>query len=490
MSVALRRAHRSRPICAGLAAVVAIVAVPATAVAHRISGVVDTPLPLVAYLAGAAVAVALSFAFLALTAPAEPASARPERSIMVPPVVRAALRVVGLVGWLWIVAQALLGGSSDADVASLFLWVYGWVGLAITSALIGPAWTWLDPFATLFDALAAVGRRLGLASDVRRADYPARLAHWPAVIGFAVFVWLELVVGILGGRQLGLVLVGYTVLTLAAMAQFGRDPWRANGETFSVWFALLGRLAPLAHHGPPDAGRLRRRGFGGGLAEGPWSTSLLVLVTLAVGAVLYDGLSQTEGFVRFVGFPGVATGTALMAGFLGLLVATLLGVARMVGAAAVTAGLVPVATGYVIAHYLTALLVDGQRILVAISDPLQQGWDLFGTAFHEPSIDWLPTSLIWAIQLGAVVGGHMVGAWAGHTVAVRSGMGARLGQLPLALAMVGLTTATLWSLGQNLDFGEPPDDTTGRIERQSATMTSLPDARAESSAVSTVRITA
>ena len=31
---------------------------------------------------------------------------------------------------LWIVAQGIAGGSSDGDVATLFLWVYGWVGLA------------------------------------------------------------------------------------------------------------------------------------------------------------------------------------------------------------------------------------------------------------------------------------------------------------------------------------------------------------------------
>ena len=74
--------------------------------------------------------------------------------------------------------------------------------------------------------------------------------------------------------------------------------------------------------------------------------------------------------------------------------------------------------GYLIAHYLTYLLIDGQRILIAISDPFQKGWDLFGTAFHEPSGAWLPPGLVWTIQLAAVVGGHMLGAWGGHVVAV------------------------------------------------------------------------
>ena len=47
----------------------------------------------------------------------------------------------------------------------------------------------------------------------------------------------------------------------------------------------------------------------------------------------------------------------------------------------------PIAVGYLIAHYLTYLFVDGQRILIAISDPLQQGSNLFGTGFFAPVSD-------------------------------------------------------------------------------------------------------
>jgi len=123
--------------------------------------------------------------------------------------------------------------------------------------------------------------------------------------------------------------------------------------------------------------------------------------------------------------------------------------------------LLPIAIGYLIAHYLTYLLIDGQRILIAISDPLQQGWNLFGTAFHTPTGDWLPAGLIWTLQLAAVVGGHMLGAWGGHVVAVAdapAGMDARAlrrRQIPLAVVMVTLTTLTLWSLGQAIVVTPP-----------------------------------
>jgi hypothetical protein len=61
---------------------------------------------------------------------------------------------------------------------------------------------------------------------------------------------------------------------------------------------------------------------------------------------------------------------------------------------------------------------------------------------------------VWTVQLAAVVGGHMLGAWGGHVVAALdaprevSGRSLTLRQVPLAVVMVALTTLTLWSLGQ------------------------------------------
>jgi hypothetical protein len=131
-----------------------------------------------------------------------------------------------------------------------------------------------------------------------------------------------------------------------------------------------------------------------------------------------------------------------------------LAVTQFVGVNATAAGLLPIAVGYLVAHYLTYLLIDGQRIIVAVSDPFQQGWDIFGTAFFEASGAWLPPGLVWTLQLAAVVGGHMIGAWGGHVMAALDAppdtdpRRLRARQVPLAVVMVALTTLTLWSLGQ------------------------------------------
>jgi len=198
---------------------------------------------------------------------------------------------------------------------------------------------------------------------------------------------------------------------------------------------------------------VQQRPFASALATGGWPSSLLVLVALGAASIIFDGLSQTELYFQRIGAPGIAMETLLLAAFCGLVIGPVLIVARRVSAAAVGAGIIPAAAGYLVAHYLVSLLEDGQRIVVALSDPLQQGWDLFGTAFYVPSIT-LSAGVAWSLQLGAVVGGHVIGAWAAHTAA--RGQRGR-GHRSLALLMVVLTSATLWSLGQTLAFeGDPP----------------------------------
>jgi hypothetical protein len=435
-------------------------AAPAAVLAHSMNPSYTSRLPLAVYVAGAAMTVALSFVVvLARDLKASPPDLTGEGALP-RPITRLVLRSLGLLAWVWIVAQGVVGGSSAGDVATLFLWIYGWVGIAMVSAIIGPAWHFLDPFSTLHDLGAALVRRLGIAAW-EPAEYPERLGRWPAVIGFAALVWLELAMGGGGPSVLFIVLIGYTTYTLAMMAQFGRDEWRSHGEIFTVWFRLLGRLAAFAL--VDEDGRIRRRPFASGLLEPGWSRADVALTGLGIGSILFDGLYQTQAFFDGFGTPDVGGTTVLLAVFLGAIVLAALLVTRAVGVPATGAGLLPIAVGYLIAHYLTYLLVDGQNIVIAITDPFQRGWDLFGFAHHEASGDWLPPSLVWTIQLAAVVGGHMLGAWAGHVTAAlyappgldRRALRAR--EIPLAVVMVILTTVTLWSLGQAIVVEAPAE---------------------------------
>ncbi|MDL2334796.1 MAG: hypothetical protein QFC55_02030, partial [Chloroflexota bacterium] len=183
-----------------------LLAWPGVALAHQLNERYEAPLPLVVYVGGAALAVAMSFVFVILRNAPAPKTQVAGTIRTVPRWLRLTLQALGLIAWLWIAVQALSGGSSDADVASLFLWVYGWVGLALISALGGPLWSWLDPFSTIHAILSGVAGRLGLSGGQASA-YPAALAKWPAVVGLIVVVWLELVGRVEGGRSLGLFFV-------------------------------------------------------------------------------------------------------------------------------------------------------------------------------------------------------------------------------------------------------------------------------------------
>ncbi len=117
--------------------------------------------------------------------------------------------------------------------------------------------------------------RLGSAwPAARRPRIPARLGRWPAVRRLRRVHLARAgdagAPGAVAGS--GSSSSRYTVITLVAMAQFGRETWRRNGEVFSVWFGLVGRLAPLALRPDPATGRATRTGDRSGSASGRFAS--------------------------------------------------------------------------------------------------------------------------------------------------------------------------------------------------------------------------
>jgi hypothetical protein len=80
--------------------------------------------------------------------------------------------------------------------------------------------------------------------------------------------------------------------------------------------------------------------------------------------------------------------------------------------------LVPILIGYTIAHYFSLLVFQGQMGYILVSDPFDQGWNLFGTATWKMNLTLVSTSTIALIQVGAIVTGHVLGVIAAHDRAV------------------------------------------------------------------------
>jgi hypothetical protein len=120
----------------------------------------------------------------------------------------------------------------------------------------------------------------------------------------------------------------------------------------------------------------------------------------------------------------------------------------VVGAYAAT--LLPIAGGYLIAHYLTLLIQGVAWVPILIGDPLST---------VAPPLDWMPISAVWYLSVGAIVLGHIAAVVLAHRRALReSARRPILAGLPLVILMICYTVLSLWIIAQpiTLEPGTTP----------------------------------
>ena len=411
------------------------------AAAHAFGQRYDLPLPLWLYTTGAGATVLLSFAVIALFL--RRTHGNPEKHSF------DLLSVSGLrwLGhrWLLIVAQAAAVGvfvlilaacffgnpASFENIAPTFVWVVWWVGLAFWSALIGNVWDLLNPWRILY----RWGVRLCGVSPVPRV-YPEGLGHWPAVILFFVFAWMELISeSAEKPRTLGVLIVLYSLTTWSGMARYGEETWRRHGEVFSVVFGILARFAPLRG----NIGELRLRFPAMGLlVRNPLPMSYVCFVLLLLTSVTFDGILETPHWQSTVAWISESMALRGMLVFLQragldlliviktlalvlmplIFIGAYLAVSRLIGLAGFgrvsvrhVAGyfvlsLVPIAIAYHLSHYLSYLLIAGQNIVPLVSDPFGVGWDLFDTRTYRLDFGIVNAKFVWYVAVTAIVVRH------------------------------------------------------------------------------------
>ncbi|RWE92495.1 hypothetical protein, partial [Mesorhizobium sp.] len=307
---------------------------------------------------------------------------------------------------------------------------------------------------------------------------PPWLGCWPAVVLFFAFAWFELIDPAPDDpARLAWAAGFYWLLSFAAMLVFGYRDWSRRGEFLAVFFAMIARFALLERNEVErsEGGRLSLCWPGATLSDAaPLSLSGIAFLLLALSSVSFDGLSKTFFWLGLFGlnpleFPGrtavIGIGTfGLVLTFVLLAAAFILAIVlgqRLAGsqhslsqaAGLLVWSIVPIALAYHVAHYLTALLVDGQYAIAALSDPFALGWNLLGTAGMQieagvaagaGSAWWL-----WNLQAGVIIAGHMLAvlvahglAWRLHPVPAR----AALSQFPLTVLMIAYTVFGLWLL--------------------------------------------
>ncbi|MFN8194407.1 MAG: hypothetical protein U0R80_09005 [Nocardioidaceae bacterium] len=429
--------------------------------AHGIGGARDLPVSAELAIAGAVAALTVSFTVLALAwrspryddttgEPVPPALARLVDSGWL----RGALRLVGLLltgytAWvLWFGRDSLIN-----PVFGMF-YVLLWVGLVPASLLLGPVWKALSPFRTL---TAAVARLTGGRAERGPLPYPERWGMWPAAIGLFAFVWMELAnphADELGAVRLWI--CAYTVLMTAGALMFG-DAFLESADPFEVYSSLVARLSVWGRRD----GVLVVRSPLANLATTPARPGLVAVVAVLFGSTGFDSFKDSSFWIRTVqesSSPLLLTDLALV-GFCLLVGLVFVAGTTMTGTHAETRrrdlprrfahSVVPIVVGYVVAHYLSFLVVAGQTTLIRMSDPMSDGSNLFGTADLSVSY-WLaghPT-LLANVKVLAVVTGHVLGVVAAHDRAMHllPRRHQLTGQLPLLFAMVGFTVGGLWLL--------------------------------------------
>jgi hypothetical protein len=485
---------------AALAAGIGLAVSPGLAAAHALGQMFQLPVPSYLYLAGAGTAVAASFVVSGIVMKVSTEVPRyPRLALPVLPsrMVSWLLAAIGLAWWYGAILGGVLIPGGISAIPAILFWIFIWVGVPIFAVVAGNPWPSLSPFRTTFSGLERLARFFGFDRLDLGLVYPRGLARWPAVFLLFCGIWSELVLpGNIGPGTVSTLLGGYTILTLIGMAAFGRVAWLRNVELFEVLLGWFGRVGPIGRRvvdpnacagcsdrcnpercidcpecaiaADPRERRPEIRPWFAGLTEvrrGSWSDAAFIVMALA--GVSYDGLRETAVWANAMNwffpliYPAVDEFKAfLLAGTLGLIVvwliffsvfvigalitrllsararAVVLG--RVVGAYAAT--LLPIAGGYLIAHYLTLVIQGIVWIPDLIRDP---------NASAAPTLDAIPISLVWYLSIVAIVLGHIAAIVLSHRIALRDApqRAIRAG-IPLAVLMVCYTVLSLWIIAQ------------------------------------------
>ena len=349
-----------------------------------------------------------------------------------------------LVG-LAIASCFVVADDTLVNIAPRIVFVALWVLIPIGSAFLGDLWRWISPFEIL--------ARLGSARASGEPDKQWSL--YPAAGLLTGFLWLELAYHRPAGRTpLALMLILWTTWSGVGACLKGRS-WLRSHDPLAVFCRLVAAMSPV--HVSNDCLHARRPLVGLGQVVPQVGLSAVVLV--ALGGTSFDGLSRTDWWADIIGTRQGWNATAFNS--MGLLFSMSLITALFLGCVrwmqrkdgnddpdfedGFALSLVPVAVGYGIAHYVGMAVFEGQQLLIQMSDPLDRGWNLFGTADEYVNYRLIGPTLIAVVQAFGIVGGHFAGVVVGHdralsTLRRKDDLGS---QVPLVVLLASLTAIAL-----------------------------------------------
>jgi hypothetical protein len=422
---------------------------------------------------GAAAVLVLSFAGLALLWP-EPRLQEPARRRLwrMPDWIDAVCGTIGVALFTLVVYSGLAGSSTaTSNFTPTFVYVIFWVGLVPASVLFGDVFRAFNPWRAIARLTAFVAEWMNAKPLPPALPYPRRLGRWPAVVGILCFAWLELVYPERADpATLALLAIAYASIQLVGMAVYGIERWTDRGDAFAVYFNLFSRLSIFERR----HGALHRRTPLAGVTGLELVPGTVALLAVMIGTTSFDGFSSTstwqniapdiESFFQDLGAGrtlsteiaftlGLAFMVCVIGGAYRLGIRGMHNVGNRFGSRVLRGrfvhSLVPIAVAYVMAHYFSLLMYQGQAIYALASDPLGHGSDLFGTAHRQIDYGVISSATIWYVQVAALVTGHVAGLVLAHDRALamyHRPRDATRSQYWMLAVMIGFTSLGLWLL--------------------------------------------
>ena len=352
--------------------------------------------------------------------------------------------LLGVVVW-----SGLYGTSnSAANFNVTFVFVTFYVGLGIVSVFLGDVFRAFNPWRAIGRVVGGAFRLVAGSAAPAPLSYPERLGRWPAVVGLALFLWLELGYGVpfdpvvlIDPRSIATATLIYTAITFVGMALFGVERWCERGETFSVYFNMLSRISPLEVRD----GKLGRRPWFSGAVGWAIPAGSVAFVLLAIAGTTYDGAAEgvlaepIDWLYDLINGGAEAEGdilarrittTVFMLLVYGIVTGIYWAGVRGMGTEGSSLSLrrlgrtfahcfIPIAFAYSLAHYFSLVLYQEQaQFTYLLSDPLGDGSDLFGTASGTVDLNVVTSEQIWYVQVGSLVIGHVAALAMGHDKAL------------------------------------------------------------------------
>lgn len=435
---------------------------PGAANAHAGERMVILTLPTGWYLLGAGIAVAATaiVALMARRLPAFAAHRLFDRPVLV---TRHATSWLGAALLAGLVTVGIRGTRDPLEnLLPLTVWTVIWVGLTLASVLFGHLWRDIEPWT---GPVRAIRRLTGWQGSVGLS----RLGHLPATLGYLAFAWFEIVsLAPADPFVLARAVAVYYFLILALAVAEGED-WLPQGEFLTAYFGFVATIAPF--WAEEREGRLRvMAGLPGAqvMALPPLTPSAIAFVTLVLSSVSFDGLSETFWWLARLGinpleFPGrsavYGVNSAALVLFWAFSAALILGAIRAGlprGRFATAVGplmlsFLPIAAGYHVAHYLVALLTNGQYAIAALNDPFGTGAAYLGLPEHWVSFGFLAerrgVQAVWTVQFAVILMAHLLAVLVSFKLSDRiDGAQSFRAHLPMTLLMVAYTVFGLWLL--------------------------------------------